>query len=212
MQKTLSRDGTPIAFDRTGSGPALIVVDGALCCRAQGPSAAMAEQLARHFTVFTYDRRGRGDSGTGTAYAIEREIEDLEAVIREAGGTAFVYGVSSGAALALEAGHRGLPIAKLVLYEAPFIVDDTRSPIPGDFLTQLEAALASGKRGRAVSLFMGLVGVPAAFVVMMRLLPTWAKLKAIAHTLPHDILLVKDHERVRRSPARAGRGQRCRRS
>ena len=195
MQKTISRDGTPIAFDRIGAGPALIVVDGALCYRAQGPSGPLAAQLSRHFTVFTYDRRGRGDSGNGSTYATEREIEDIEALIREAGGTAFVYGLSSGAALALEAGHRGLPITKLVLYEAPFVVDDTRRPIPTDFLAQLNTALASGNRGRAVKLFMGLVGVPALFVAMMRLLPVWSKLTAVAHTLPHDILLVKDHER-----------------
>ena len=99
MKKTISRDGTPIAFDRVGSGPALILVDGALCYRSQGPSAQMAAQLARHFTVFTYDRRGRGDSGNGSSYAIEREVEDIEELIREAGGAAFVYGVSSGAAL-----------------------------------------------------------------------------------------------------------------
>jgi pimeloyl-ACP methyl ester carboxylesterase len=195
MQKTLSRDGTPIAFDRTGSGPALILVDGALCYRSQGPSGSMASQLAKYFTVYTYDRRGRGDSGNGPSYAIEREIEDLEALLREAGGTAFVYGVSSGAALALEAGHRGLPITRLALYEAPFIVDNTRPPIPADFVAQLEAALAAGNRSRAVKLFMRLVGVPAVFIFMMRLFPVWSKLTAIAHTLPFDILLVRDHER-----------------
>ena len=195
MQKTISRDGTPIAFDRIGSGPALILVDGALCYRSQGPSAQMAAQLARHFTVYTYDRRGRGDSGNGSSYAIEREVEDIEALIREAGGTAFVYGVSSGAALALEAGTRGLPITRLVLYEAPFIVDDAKEPIPADFLNQLNTALATGKRGHAVRLFMRLVGVPAVFIAMMRLFPVWSKLTAVAHTLPHDILLVQDHER-----------------
>ena len=130
MQKTLSRDGTPIAFDRTGSGPALVLVDGALCYRSQGPSGSMASQLAKYFTVYTYDRRGRGDSGNGPSYAIERELEDLEALLREAGGAAFVYGVSSGAALALEAGHRGLPITRLVLYEAP--VGFVQSPLIQD--------------------------------------------------------------------------------
>src|ERR1700730_9401146 len=134
MKKVLSKDGTLIAFDRSGNGEAIILVDGALCYRASGPSGPMAALLAEHFTVFTYDRRGRGDSGDTAPYAVEREVEDIDALIKEAGGDAFAYGVSSGAALALEAANRGLPIKKLVLYEAPFIVDDSRPPLPADFL------------------------------------------------------------------------------
>ena len=160
MHKTLSKDGTPIAYDRSGTGPPLIVVDGALCYRASGPSGPMAEALAEHFHVITYDRRGRGDSGDKAPYAIEREIEDIEALIREAGGDAFVYGVSSGAALALEAANCGLPITKLAVYEAPFIVDDSRPPLPEDFRAQLDEAIATGRRGDAVRLFMTFVGVP----------------------------------------------------
>jgi pimeloyl-ACP methyl ester carboxylesterase len=203
MSKILSRDGTPIAFSRTGNGPALIFVDGAMCYRDQGPSLAVAAQLAPHFTVFTYDRRGRGESGNTSTYSPEREVEDIDALIREAGGTASVFGVSSGAALALEAANRRLPITKLVLYEAPFIVDDTRTPIPSDFMTRLEAALAAGDRGGAVKLFMGLVGVPSIFILLMRLMPSWSKLKGVAHTLPYDIQLVQEHERGKPlSPAR----------
>src|SRR5580704_8348948 len=101
MKKVLSKDGTPIAFDRAGSGPAVILVDGALCYRASGPSAPMARLLSEQFTVFTYDRRGRGDSGNRSLYAVEREVEDLAALIKEAGGSAFVCGVSSGAVLSL---------------------------------------------------------------------------------------------------------------
>jgi pimeloyl-ACP methyl ester carboxylesterase len=194
MAKTMSRDGTAIAFTRTGNGPALIFVDGAMCYRQQGPSQAVAAQLAPHFTVFTYDRRGRGESGNAAAYSIDREVEDLDALIREAGGTAFVYGVSSGAALALEAANRRLPIARLALYEAPFIVDDTRSPLPSDFLTRIQSALVAGDRGRAVKLFMGFVEVPSIFVFMMRLMPVWSKLTAVAHTLPNDLQLVQEHE------------------
>ena len=194
MAKTLSRDGTPIAFSRTGSGPALIFVDGAMCYREQGPSLAVAAQLAPHFTVFTYDRRGRGESGDAAAHSVEREVEDLDALIREAGGTAFVYGVSSGAALALEAANRGLPITRLVLYEAPFIVDDTRTPMPSEFMARVQSALVAGDPGRAVKLFMGLVEVPSIFVLMMRLMPVWSKLTAVAHTLPYDIQLVQEHE------------------
>lgn len=194
MPTTLSRDGTPIVFSRTGSGPALIFVDGAMCYRGQGPSQAVAAQLAPHFTVFTYDRRGRGESGNASVYSVERELEDLDAIIREAGGTAFVYGVSSGAALALEAANRRLPITRLALYEAPFIVDDSRTPMPNDFMARVQSALVAGDRGRAVKLFMGLVEVPSIFVLMMRLMPVWSKLTAIAHTLPYDLQLVQEHE------------------
>jgi pimeloyl-ACP methyl ester carboxylesterase len=193
--KTISTDGTAIAFDRSGQGPALILVDGALCYRASGPSRPLARALAEHFTVFTYDRRGRGDSGDRTPYAIEREVDDISALIREAGGDAFVYGVSSGAALALEAASRGLPVSKLALYEAPFIVDDSRPPIPDDFMSRLNQALASGRRGDAVRHFMRLVGVPAVFIALMRFMPAWSKLTAVAHTLPYDITIVKDYQK-----------------
>jgi len=195
MPTTISKDGTTIAFDRSGRGPALILVDGALCYRASGPSGPLAALLAQRFTVFTYDRRGRGDSGNTSPYAIEREVEDLDALIKEAGGQAFVYGISSGAALALEAATRGLAIKKLALYEAPFIVDGTRPPIPDNFLASLEDAVAAGRRSDAVKAFMKLVGVPAVFVALMRFLPSWPRLTAVAHTLPYDITLVKDYER-----------------
>jgi len=130
MKKVLSRDGTSIAFERLGDGPPLILVDGALCHRRFGPMPKLAPLLARDFTVFMYDRRGRGDSGDTAPYAVEREVEDIDALIEEGGGSAFLYGVSSGAALALEAASRGLGIRKLALYEAPFIVDDSRPPLP----------------------------------------------------------------------------------
>src|SRR6266850_5741744 len=171
MEKVHSKDGTPIAFDRSGEGPPIILVDGALCYRASGPSGPLAALLAQNFTVFTYDRRGRGDSGNTASYAVEREVEDIEALVHEAGGSAFVYGISSGAALALEASNRGLAIKKLALYEAPFIVDDSRPPIPDDYLARLNGLLASDRRGDAVKLFMKLVGVPAIFVAIMRFMP-----------------------------------------
>ncbi|MGH9347599.1 MAG: alpha/beta fold hydrolase [Vicinamibacterales bacterium] len=201
MNTTVSKDGTRIAFDRSGKGPALILVDGALCYRASGPSRPLAARLAEHFTVFTYDRRGRGDSGDTAPYAVEREVEDIDALIRAAGETAFVYGVSSGAALALEAANRGLPIRKLALYEAPFIVDDSHPPIPEDFLARLHQAIAANRRGDAVKAFMKLVGVPALFIMLMRFLPVWSKLTAVAHTLAYDITLVQDNERGKPLPA-----------
>jgi len=124
--KVFSKDGTAIAFDRIGNGPPVILVDGALCYRGMGQSGQLAELLAQHFTVFTYDRRGRGASGDTAPYAMGREVEDIAALLGEAGGAAFVWGTSSGAVLALEAANRLSGIKKLALYEAPFIVDDTR--------------------------------------------------------------------------------------
>ena len=201
MTKTVSKDGTAIAIDRTGRGPALVFVDGAMCYRASGPSQPMAAALADHFTVFTYDRRGRGDSGDTSPYDVQREVDDLEAVIREAGGQAFVFGVSSGAALALEAASRGVPMRKLALYEAPFFVDDSRPALPDDFVPTMNAALAAGRRADAVKMFMKLVGVPGVFIMMMRLMPAWPKLTAVAHTLPYDLAIVGPYQKGRPLPA-----------
>src|ERR1700722_10537786 len=124
-----SKDGTAIAYSQSGGGPSIILVDGALCSRKFGPSPVLATLLAKHFTVYTYDRRGRGESGNTLAYAVEREIEDLAALLEKAGGSAFVFGISSGAALALFAAAQGVAIQKLALYEAPFIVDNSRPPM-----------------------------------------------------------------------------------
>lgn len=200
--KVISKDGTAIAYDQSGQGPAVILVDGALCYRASGPSAPLALLLAQHFTVFTYDRRGRGESGDTQPYAIEREVEDLEALINAAGGSAFVYGISSGAALALEAAIRLPAIQKLALYEAPFIVDDSRSPVAVDYVAQLDAMLAANDRAAAVKHFMTKgVGMPAIFVVLMQFMPAWPKLKAVAHTLPYDTSLTVDQQRGKPLPA-----------
>jgi pimeloyl-ACP methyl ester carboxylesterase len=117
MDIVTSKDGTAIAFERTGAGPPLILVDGALCYRGSGPSRALAKQLAPRFTVYTYDRRGRGESGDGAPYAVEREVEDIEALIGQAGGSAHLAGISSGALLALDAADNGLPVTELALYE-----------------------------------------------------------------------------------------------
>jgi pimeloyl-ACP methyl ester carboxylesterase len=201
MTKTVSKDGTAIAIDRIGRGPALVFVDGAMCYRASGPSQSMAAALADHFTVFTYDRRGRGDSGDTSPYDVQREVDDLEAVIREAGGQAFVFGVSSGAALALEAASRGVAMRKLALYEAPFFVDDSRPPLTDDFMTRLNAALASGRRGEAVKMFMKVVGVPGIFIMLMRLMPAWPKVTAVAHTLPYDFAIVGPFQRGQPLPS-----------
>ena len=201
MKKILSKDGTSIAVERTGRGPALVFVDGAMCYRAFGPSQPTAATLADQFTVFTYDRRGRGDSGDTTTYDLQREVDDLDAVIKEAGGQAVVLGVSSGAALALEAASRGVPITRLALYEAPFMVDASRPPVPEDFITRMKAALASGRRAEAVKMFMKLVEVPSFAILMMRLMPVWKKLTAVAHTLPYDLSIVGPFQKGRPLPA-----------
>jgi pimeloyl-ACP methyl ester carboxylesterase len=200
MATIRSKDGTSVAYSQSGTGPALIFVDGALCYRASGPSGPVAELLKEHCTVFTYDRRGRGASGNTLPYAIEREVEDIEALLSEAGGRAVLFGVSSGAVLSLDAASRLSGITKLVLYEAPFIVDDSHAPIPSEFLTRLEEAVASDRRDAAVKMFLKLVGVPAFGVVMMRILPVWRKLTAVAHTLPYDIRIVEPNQQGRPLP------------
>jgi pimeloyl-ACP methyl ester carboxylesterase len=140
MRTTRSSDGTKIAYDTAGSGPLLVLVDGALCTRRIGPGKGLARPLARDFTVINYDRRGRGDSGDADAYAVEREVEDLQAVIEAAGSQGFVFGQSSGAVLALHAAARSPQITRLAIYEAPFIVDDTRAPTGPEYHQKLWAA------------------------------------------------------------------------
>jgi pimeloyl-ACP methyl ester carboxylesterase len=200
MPNVISNDGTAIAFERSGSGPALILVDGALCYRAFGPMPALAKLLAQHFTVYAYDRRGRGESGNTAPYAIEREVEDLHALVQEAGGAAYVCGISSGAALALEAAHRIPAIRKLALYEAPFIVDGSRAPVGREW-TCIDEAVAGDRRADALKHFMRMVGMPGLLVALMRFMPAWSKLKKVAHTLPHDGALMRAHMRGQPLPA-----------
>lgn len=191
----VSADGTRIAYDVTGTGPALVVVEGALCQRSMGPARALAARLAGDFAVHTYDRRGRGASDPGAAaYAPGREIDDLGAVIEAAGGSAHVFGASSGAALALAGAAAGLPIERLVAYEAPFIVDDTRAPYDADLGDRTQALVDAGRRGEAVRMFMRLVGVPRPMLAAMGLLPVWRRLTSVAHTLPHDYAIVLPHQ------------------
>jgi pimeloyl-ACP methyl ester carboxylesterase len=191
MSTVASRDGTTIAFERLGSGPPLLLVDGALCHRGMGPMPSLARLLVSHFTVIVYDRRGRGESGDTLPWSVEREVEDIAALIAAAGGSAHVFGISSGVVLALEAAARGLPITKLALYEPPFIVDGARSPVPEDFIPGLHRLLEEGNRDEVVKRFMRLVGVPGAFIFLMRLFPGWRKLAAAAHTVPYDLTIVR---------------------
>src|SRR3954451_8147616 len=177
MHKVTSRDGTPIAFDRLGDGPPVIMVCGAMCDRAL--LRPTAEELAKCFTVFNYDRRGRGDSGDTAPYAVEREIEDIGALVAEAGGKASVYGHSSGAGLVLHAAAHGRPrspIAKIVLHDPPYAPegDEEARRASREYGKNLEAMLSKDRHGDAVELFMTLVGMPQEMVEVMRRTPTWA--------------------------------------
>jgi pimeloyl-ACP methyl ester carboxylesterase len=195
MNTVRSADGTTIAYTRAGQGPPLILIDGALCSRSFGPMPKLAGQLTSDFTVYTYDRRGRGESGDTAPYAADREVEDIEALVALAGETVYLHGTSSGAALALDAAKRIPAIGKLAVYEPPFIVDDTRPPMPDGFLARLNRLLADGRRGDVVKAFMRFVGTPAVFTAVMPITPVWPKLKAAAPTLPYDIAILQDHQR-----------------
>jgi pimeloyl-ACP methyl ester carboxylesterase len=187
MNQVTSRDGTVIGCERSGSGPALILVDGALCSRTFGPTAKLAALLARQFTVYRYDRRGRGQSGDAQPYAFMREIEDLAALIGHIGGTASLVGLSSGGALALHAAAAGLGVDRIVAYEPPYVDEAGHGPAR-EHEAELQRILAGGDRGAAVTYFMrDMVGAPAFVPIMIRLMPwIWRKLKAVAHTLPYD--------------------------
>jgi pimeloyl-ACP methyl ester carboxylesterase len=169
-------------------------VTGAIARRSD--AASLAASLSPDFTVFAYDRRGRGESGDTAPYAVEREVEDLDALISEAGGSAFVFGHSSGGVLALETA-RLLPtkIAKLAVYEPPFIIDDSRPPAPQDYAQHLMKLVSSGRRGEAVEYFMTEVGSPAEVVAQMRQSPMWPGFEAVAHTLAYDITIIGDTQR-----------------
>ena len=181
-RQTNSNDGTRITFDQAGDGPPLILVVGAFNDRRTG--APLAAVLAPHFTVLSYDRRGRGDSGDAAAYAVERELEDLDALIRAAGGSASVFGFSSGAVLALRAAAAGLPIAKVALYDTP-------PAQPAEHAAALASLIAAGRRGDAVEYFQRrVVGIPEAIVAQLRHAPFRPALEAMAHTLVYEARIV----------------------
>ncbi|HEV2458003.1 MAG TPA: alpha/beta hydrolase [Ktedonobacterales bacterium] len=194
MPAVTSKDGTSIAFDQSGQGPAVILVSPAFGTRADETSLAAA--LAPDFTVFAYDRRGRGESGDTAPYAVEREIEDLEALLDAAGGSVCVFGHSSGAVLALDAAQV-LPskITKLALYEPPFIIDASRPPMPADFASHLTELIAAGRRSDAVEYWQTNLGIPAEAIAQMRHSPMWAELEALAPTLPYDAAIMDGTQR-----------------
>lgn len=186
MQTVTSKDGTQIAYNKTGSGPVIILVAGAMGTRSFG-SAALAEQLAPHFTAITYDRRGRGESTNTLPYAVEREIEDIEALIDASGGAVYLYGISSGACLALQAAAKlGDKTKKLAMYEAPYNSDPADKPIWHDYYVKLQALTAAGDCEEAVAHFMRFVKVPEDMILGMRSQPMWPALTAVAPTLIYD--------------------------
>ncbi|MFC6093175.1 alpha/beta fold hydrolase [Saccharothrix lopnurensis] len=186
MGSAVSADGTRIGFTRVGSGPAVVLVDGACGFRGSGPMAGVAGALSGSFTVFTYDRRGRGESGDTMPHAIGREVEDLAAVVGAAGGWAFAHGFSSGAVLALHAAAAGVPLRALSLLEPPLSFEPTPGP---DVRPEIEALVAAGRRGDAVTRFQVACGVPEEFVASARRSPGWPALEALAHTTAYDLTI-----------------------
>jgi pimeloyl-ACP methyl ester carboxylesterase len=194
MQTVTSKDGTKIAFDKVGSGPAVILVNGAIAYRAfdDGTLAQLVELLGSHFTVYNYDRRGRGESGDTQPFTKEREIEDLQALIEDAGGEAMVLGFSSGSAVTLDTTAVTPGIVKVAVYEAPFIVDDSRQPVPTDYAEHLMKLGLDGKREEAVEYFMTYaVGIPAEYIGGMKQdQANWSGMTSVAHTIAYDAAFV----------------------
>ncbi|MFF4321279.1 alpha/beta fold hydrolase [Streptomyces sp. NPDC001568] len=195
MFKAISSDGTPIAFERNGdTGPTLILVGGTLMTRAR--HAPLASLLARDFSVINYDRRGRGDSGDSgdsDVYDVQREIDDLDALIERVGGPVRLFGMSSGAVLALEAVAKGSAVSALALYEPPFIVDRTRPPLPADYVARMKALIAKGHTTEALTHFLTTgLAMPHEAIAAVRDTPVWAAWEATAPTLPYDGQLMRD--------------------
>ena len=190
MSRVRSKDGTSIAYDRQGSGPAVVLVGGGLDDGAE--NAPLVPELAARFTVFNYARRGRADSGDTQPYALEREIEDLQALIAEAGGSAHLYGVSSGGGLALETAAAGLAVDRLAVYEVPYTVADEPWQQWRRYVEQLDALLAEGRRGDTLELFMRLAGSSEEDIAGARSSPFWPGMEALAHTLAYDAACMGD--------------------
>jgi pimeloyl-ACP methyl ester carboxylesterase len=190
MEKLRSSDGTQIAYDTLGAGEPIVLVSGASTARAV--HADLAKSLASNFTVLNYDRRGRGDSGDTLPYSVEREIDDLRAVITAAGQPAAVFGNSSGAVLALRAAVAGLPITRLALWEPPFQADPDAPRRAQEYASKLTDLLVAGRRDDAMALFMSMVGLPQEAIAGMRRSPAWPGMEALAPTLAYDAAVMGD--------------------
>ncbi len=191
MERVISRDGTKIAYETKGSGKAVILVDGAICYRKFGPMEHLSDLLAPYFKVYIYDRRGRGESTNSKPYTILREVEDLEALIQAAGGSAYLYGISSGACLALETAISLTDkVSKLALYEAPYSSAINSIPEWKEYRCKLSELISMHQNGNAVAHFMQFVGTPADQVNGMRQAPVWPMFEAVAPTLIYDALVI----------------------
>ncbi|MCX5423843.1 alpha/beta fold hydrolase [Streptomyces sp. NBC_00078] len=189
-KKTTSLDGTSVAYERTGQGPAVILVSGAMSTGAT--VAPLAGPLSDRFSVIAYDRRGRGGSGDTAPYSVAREVEDLAALIDVAGGEASLYGISSGGALALEAAASGLPVRQVAVYEVPFVVYEGGAEQLAEYTEHLTEALGDGRRGDAVELFLRLTGLAEEMIQGARRSPMWAGMEAIAPSLAYDNAVMGD--------------------
>jgi len=200
MKTTQSKDGTTLAYDVYGSGPALIYITGASCFRSFKPVLADAKAFAQEFTVYNYDRRGRGDSGDTPPYSVEREVEDIEAMIDAAGGKAHLYGHSSGAVLALEAALRlGGKVNRVVMYDPSYVHDEAEKATYGQLSQEVRKLLDAGKNKEALRTFLKGIGMPSMFVWLLPLVPGWKTMVRLAPTLAYDIALTRDLPPVERA-------------
>ncbi|MEM6429627.1 MAG: alpha/beta hydrolase [Deinococcota bacterium] len=200
MNITQSKDGTTLSYDVYGNGPTLIYITGASCFRNFGPIKDDAKIFAKEFTVYNYDRRGRGDSGDTQPYAVEREVEDIEALIDAAGGNANLYGHSSGAVLALEAAlHIPEKINNVVMYDPSYVHDEVEQATYAQLSQKVHQHLAEGQNRAAMQTFLRGIGMPRFFVWLLPLLPGWKTMAALAPTLAYDIELTKDVPPVERA-------------
>ncbi|MDP2326501.1 MAG: alpha/beta hydrolase [Dehalococcoidia bacterium] len=192
MSEVGSADGTRIGYEISGTGPAVILVDGAMCYRGSGPMRGIAAELSSGCTVVLYDRRGRGESGDTPSYRVEREIDDIEALLGVMGGRSALVGISSGGALAtLAAARLRSAVSHLIVFEPPYLPEPAR-PAAAMYTAELTAALAAGNRDRAVAAFLARVGAPAEAIEGMRRSPAWAGMTAIATTLGYDDAVMAD--------------------
>jgi pimeloyl-ACP methyl ester carboxylesterase len=198
MHTVTSKDGTTIAYDREGSGPVVILVNGALGDRKLDRRfklmTGISEALAADYTVVNYDRRGRGESTEAGPFSVEREVGDIAALIEAEGGSAALFGFSSGGALGLRAAGAGIGVSRIAVYETPFMVDREDKRPPADYGTRMAELIAANDRNGAVKLFMrGAMGMPVPVVTVMRLMPMWKEMAANAHTLPYDWAALGEH-------------------
>ncbi|MGC0374653.1 alpha/beta fold hydrolase [Streptomyces sp. SAI-229] len=191
MDKNISsRDGTPLAYESAGRGATVVLVSGAMS--TGGTVAPLAARLSERFRVVVYDRRGRGGSGDTAPYAVEREVEDLAALIAAVGGEAALYGVSSGGALALRAAASGLPVRRVCVYETPYAMSEEELGERARYTERLTAALAEGRRGDAVELFLRLTGLGEDVIQGARQSPMWAGMESLAPSLAYDDAVMGD--------------------